>query len=95
MKRGNSKLQEGELYDPVLFCFERGRQEAHRSIKLPPQALIKVSCVVDAPSGLPYFSFSVYGVVSADKNELILLKCLYIKHIYPPIVHYKYIKAII
>lgn len=79
-------LREGELYDPVLFCFERGRQEAHRSIKLPPQALIKVSCVVDAPSGLSYFPFfCLLRCIDADKDELMLLKNYYIMHIYPPI----------
>lgn len=76
-------LREGELYDTVLFCFERGRQEAHWSIKLPPQALIKVSSVVDAPSGLSYFPFfCLRRCIPADKDEL---KYYYIMHIYPPI----------
>lgn len=92
-------LRKGELYDPVLFCFERGRQEAHRSIKLPPQALIKVSCVVDAPSGLSYFSFfSLRSCIAADKDELILLRSYYIMHIYTHpyiyIVQHKYITFI-
>lgn len=60
----------------------------HRSIKLPPQALIKVSCVVDAPSGLSYF---LYSCIAADKDELIFLKSYNIMHIQPPMVQYKYI----